>query len=563
MKAKAASIAALLAILVFATWLRGHTLGGTIRDRFGAAPYPVVARAEPLDCDEAIYAYIGKRLVAGDVMYRDLTENKPPLGYWIYAIAVTIGGANETCIRLMPLPFVLATIALAWWIAGRVAGPIAAVSSALIYAVMSTDPYVYGNGANMEHFLNLFSTSALALLLLDGNRRRAVFAAGVCVGLASLVKQVGAVPIVVIAASLPWRHPVGPGRSRAVFGDLLAMMSGFVAPWLVSTIILIAQGAGPAAFADIVRYGGALAKDTPRDPLQYSFFVRMVAGNTDPVGILPWPFGITNGRAWWAAGAWPLWGVSIPALVAALLPGARSDGRSWLVGGWLVASWVAVALPGLFWQHYYMLALPGVAILVGRALGMSVKGAFAPNAGTISRLGSLVAALIIVGAIAQTIRIQVRDYLFVTPEQITTRYKGGGQWVVLREVGRELGRRTKGWDSPHLAVWGIQSPLNFYSGLDNVTPQVFTDPLVSAFPDGSHPQVGHRLDRTIRDYRARRPELIFVGERPFPALAEFLREDYTNSRLTLRGWTLPFTPDGRGLWVRRDRARSLSDGPLD
>ena len=51
--------------------------------------------SEPLDCDEAAYAYIGHRLLKGDVMYRDLTENKPPLGYWLYALAVALGGSTS------------------------------------------------------------------------------------------------------------------------------------------------------------------------------------------------------------------------------------------------------------------------------------------------------------------------------------------------------------------------------------------------------------------------------------------------------------------------------------
>lgn len=559
MTSRIAAIAGLIAILLFAVWWRCHTISGTIRDRFGSAPYPVVAAAEPLDCDEAIYAYIGKRIVADDVMYRDLTENKPPLGYWLYAVSVAIGGANETCIRLMPLPFVLATIALVWWIGGKLGGPISAATSALVYAVMSTDPYVYGNGANMEHFLNFFATASLALMLGSG-QRRAVFASGVFVGLASLVKQVAGVPLLVFAAAIFLRTREVDSPRRRKLLDLALLGLGFVAPWLISGLILVIQGAGPSAFSDIFRYGGALAKDTPPDPLQYSFFVRMVAGNTDPAGILPWPFGVTNGRAWWAAGCWPIWGVSLFTIIAAIF--SRENKQIRLVGFWLLACWVEVALPGLFWQHYYMLPLTGVAILTGWAFARSLQAIIAAKSGPFTRVASTFAALLIAAAIGKTIHIQVRDYLYVTPEQITARYKGGGQWVVLREVGLELKKRTASWDSPHLAVWGIQSTLNFYSGLDNVTPQVFTDPLVAAFPDGSHPQVKPRLERTIRDYRARKPELIFVGERPFPALAEFLRDGYENARFTHRGWAMPFTPDGRGLWVRRDMARSFREAGI-
>ena len=76
-----------------------------------------IGASEPLDCDEAAYAYIGHRILRGDVLYRDLTENKPPLGYWLYTLAVAVGGYNELAIRVMPIPFVLATIAAVWWIA--------------------------------------------------------------------------------------------------------------------------------------------------------------------------------------------------------------------------------------------------------------------------------------------------------------------------------------------------------------------------------------------------------------------------------------------------------------
>ena len=66
----------------------------------------------------------------GDVLYRDVTENKTPLGYWLYTLAVLVGGYNELAIRIMPIPFVLATIALVWWIAGKLGGQVSACLAA-------------------------------------------------------------------------------------------------------------------------------------------------------------------------------------------------------------------------------------------------------------------------------------------------------------------------------------------------------------------------------------------------------------------------------------------------
>src|SRR5690606_31391888 len=105
------SILGLLAILVFAFWWRGHTFAPSVREALGISPWPVVAaRSEPLDCDEAAYAYMGHRMVGhGDVLYRDLSENKPPGGYWLYALAVALGGYGEWAVRLLPIPLVLGT----------------------------------------------------------------------------------------------------------------------------------------------------------------------------------------------------------------------------------------------------------------------------------------------------------------------------------------------------------------------------------------------------------------------------------------------------------------------
>ncbi len=286
-----------------------------------------------------------------------------------------------------------------------------------------------------------------------------------------------------------------------------------------------------------------MATDTPADPLQYSFFVRWIVGNTDPQGILPWPFGKTQGRAWWAAGCWPLWGVSLVATGWAV---ASRRGLIRLAGWWTIAAWIEVAMPRLFWQHYDLLPLPGVAIVVGSLFGSTISG---------RRSRDILIAIVILAATAATTVIQVRDYLYVKPNDATTRYKGGGQWVVLREVGRELNRRTRTWKSPHLTVWGIQSPVMFYSGLDGTTRQVFTDPLIAAFPNGGHPQVDPRLDRTITELRERRPDLIFLGARTFPSLAKLLSEEYVNTPLVIRGWVLPSRP----LWVRRDRVEAFSE----
>ncbi|WP_435016649.1 glycosyltransferase family 39 protein [Tundrisphaera sp. TA3] len=546
--------ASLALILIFDVWWRCHTIAPTIRDAWGVAPWPVVAgEAEPLDCDEAAYGYIGREIAEGAVMYRDLSENKPPLGYWLYALAAAVGGAEETPIRLMPIPYVLATIALVWRIGVRIGGPWAGALTAWLFAILSTDPFLYGNGANMEHFFNLFSVAALGSVVLALDRPAArwpIALAGACLGAAVLVKQVAAAqgPVYLLALLLAGPRP----GWRAKLRDAAALALGFGAVVGAAVLVVVLQGAGASAFEDIIRYGSALATLKVRDPSQPSGWVRWLTGNADPDGKLPWPWTWVNGRTdylvWWGTGSWPAWLAAAPALPWMLLGKGSTPARR-LVAAWTVAAGVETVAPGLYWQHYYLLPTPGLALIVAVAAVDAIRAAVrtGPPAGKI--MPGLVAVFLL-AAIGWTARIQVREYLMVEPEELTARDKGGRQWIALRGLGRELARRTEGWPSPTLYVWGWQSPLFLYSGLDGVTRQFFADPLLEDYARGhhrDHPAVRPRVERIMADLRKTPPSLVLVANQPFPELKAFLDDGYIRSSLGMR------TPDGRGLWVERSR----------
>ncbi|MBX6311497.1 MAG: serine hydrolase [Isosphaeraceae bacterium] len=545
---------ALVLILLFDVWYRCHTIGPTIKNRLGLTLYPtVVGEAEPLDCDEAAYAYIGRRLVRGDVLYRDLTENKPPGGYWLYALAVAIGGAEEATIRLLPIPFALATIALAWWIALRLAGPIAAILAAFVCAIMSTDPYLYGNGAQLEQFINLFSVASLALMvraLPRSEARGTIAAAGAFVGLACLVRQVSFTHLVVYAIALLVRRPSdGADRSLvARLGDLAALAGGCAAVGALAAAVLVARGAGEEAFEDIIRYGGALAIDTPPAPQAPPLWMRWVTGNVDPrSGEPPWPFGQTDWLVWWGAGSWPLW-LAAAVGVPVLLVGRSSDAARRLLAAWTLSAWVQVALPRLFWAHYYLLPVPSVAVSVAAILVDAAR-----RTREARRLGRVVGgaiALALAVAVLGTVVIQVRDYLLVPAQRLAVQYKGGGQWIAQRTLGRSIGRRAAAvWDHPRIFIWGAASPLFIYGNLDGASKHFFADPLLLAFAGRDHPLIRPRTEQILADLEARPPELIFLYDHPFPDLAQFVhRHGYRRSRLG------PLPPGGpgsdmRGLWV--------------
>ncbi|RUL88457.1 ArnT family glycosyltransferase [Tautonia sociabilis] len=546
----APALIGLLAILAVTAWWRGHTIGPTLDARLGVAPYPVVrGESEPLDCDEAAYAYMARRLIEGDRLYADLSENKPPLGYWIYEGAVALGGPDELAIRLLPIPFVLASVAIVWWLGLRLGGPGAAVLSGLLCALLSTDPYLYGNGAQLEQAINCFSVAALAATVAaaGSSRRRGAWlvSAGVALGLAILVKQVAAlhVPVFVVAVlALPRQGEPGEAGVRSLLRSLGAFFLGLVAPILVAGAVLAAQGVTAEAFDDIVRHGRALAADVSPEPNAPSPAIRWLTGNADPSGNLPPPFGTSDYLVWWGLGSWPIWLAGLPSLIW-LAIGRGGFGRR-AAAAWTASAVLQVLAPGLYWAHYYLLPVPGLALSVA----VAVSDAFAarPRRWWSTAIGlGLLSAILAFGA------IQIRDYLLVPAEELTIRYKGGRQWVELRKLGRLLGEQTAGWDDPRLHIWGWQSPLLFYSGLDAASRHFFTNNLMRDYADRPHPVVSPRIDELMADLRDTRPELVFVAYPPFPALREFLSSGYLPSSL------VPVSPDGRGLWIREDRWADL------
>lgn len=545
---------ALLATLVFAVWWRGHTFGPSVREATGLTLWPVVrGSTEPLDCDEAAYAYMGRRMVDGAALYRDLAENKPPGGYWIYAIAVAIGGATEWTVRILPIPIVLATMFVVWRFAFELAGPNAATTATLIYVLLSTDPYLYGNGAQLELPLNLFSLLSLWALVRSSMsiKRGWLLAAGVCLALATLIRQTAAVNLVlyvgwiILAPASTLSGAASRGRQIAL------LLIGFALVLSAAAAVLISRGAWPAFIEMVVQGGYALVADTPSPPGAPPLWIRWFTGNADPNGVLPAPFGSTNYLVWWGSGSWPIWIAGLPAL-AWMLRGPSLARR--LTALWTLSAWVQVALPRQFWAHYYLLPTPGLALCVAVAFADSGRGIIdgVKSRRIPSVCWGFVSATVLLGSIVATAYKQVNDYLLVRPEMLTVRYKGGQQWVRLRLIGQELRERAASWPDAKLFVWGWQSPLYFYSGLDCPTRHFFVNDLMKSFADSNHSLVSKWVDEIVTDLRAEPPLVIFTGYPPFNRLVRILSQDYARSNLVPE---LPVTWVIRGDRVQFDTGR--------
>ena len=248
--------------------------------------------------------------------------------------------------------------------------------------------------------------------------------------------------------------------------------------------------------------------------------IRWVTGNADPLGRLPWPFGTTDYLVWWATASWPLWLASVPSLAFLLLgrgrrpraglpragrsrPGRRSRCPASTGSTTIFCRSRAPRSP---WRCApWMRRFRGKDFPAARTEGVPEGPRPGPAAVGGKLFVASVSALVLLTAIGATAVLEVRCYLLVAPEDLTARYKGGRQWVALRQIGRELDRRARIWKDPHLYIWGWQSPLYFYGRMDSPTRHFFVDNLLRDQADRNHRLIGPRTEEILAALKAARP----------------------------------------------------------
>ncbi len=261
----------------------------------------------PIGRDEATYAVIGQGLLRGQLLYRDLWDNKPPGIFYIYAVIVKIFGPVMWSIGVVDILWVIAISLCIFFFAKRYLGaPAAAVS--VVFNVVWHSSWGYIHAAQPDDFLTLFVFLAYFILMSEKARTWTVnFAAGLVCGAAFWVKYNGA-PFFPVLTFLPYldfsRFDELPRRVRLTipwplwFKRTLAVVAGFVLVLLAVIVYFWAVGALPALmevqFEVLPRYGSIFLEHMPR---YYYFAIALTR-----LHLGAWTeaaFGATLLVAWW------------------------------------------------------------------------------------------------------------------------------------------------------------------------------------------------------------------------------------------------------------------------
>jgi 4-amino-4-deoxy-L-arabinose transferase-like glycosyltransferase len=278
-----------------------------------------------VDNDETDFLLIGRLMSVGGLPYVDAFDHKPPLLYLLFVPSAWVSW-QVWPMQLVAIGFLTATClvlerAATRWTGMRAAGIAAALGCALASACNVVS-------VNAELLLNLPASIALWCFIVADNRPRYVFACGVAIGVASLIKHQAGIMLVALALAEVRR---APGRV-----PLLAL--GFIGPWLLAMVPWAAHGQLSAFYDWNVMRNAGYSAHSVGSPLARGFVGAL--GYAFGAAPLAWIFACRRSRRPWRAGRIRL------GLVATF---------------WL--TWIPVSLGGRFYNHYFLQFVPPLCLL--------------------------------------------------------------------------------------------------------------------------------------------------------------------------------------------------------
>jgi hypothetical protein len=170
--------------------------------------------------DDATYVPVAQKLNTGRLLYRDAVDNKPPLIYATFALALRLFGTTSVvAVKVLTIAVNLGCAGLIFLIGRNLFGRRVGAWAALFFSCAAVTGIAEDFAApNTEIYANLFVLGSLAVLTRDLDRpsRRALVACGFLGGVAMLYRLQGGVALLGTIAFLARRHRVRLPLLRAL-----------------------------------------------------------------------------------------------------------------------------------------------------------------------------------------------------------------------------------------------------------------------------------------------------------------------------------------------------------
>jgi 4-amino-4-deoxy-L-arabinose transferase-like glycosyltransferase len=522
------------------------------------------AVVQPMGADQGLYAYVGERILAGDLPYRDAWDQKPPAIHFTYALMRSVGHADAT----VGWADFLAAAAVAWLLyrLGRAIGPSGTgPASALLFLLLSNPSFTRLAGIRLrsqcETFIAVAVTAAMLLLARrrEDGRPWTVAGAGALFGVAFLFKyNAGIYAAAGVAALWLWR--------RLGWRELLALSGGFAVPVLAVLTVFAAGGALRDFYDATITYNVRYSGETYSGPASVAAY------------ILTFPVERARVDALWTVG-----GAGCLVLFAAMLrdgvlkrghPGralvdAASPAGATVTAGslfallWIAAACVSITVNGSRGlPQYFVQANPALALAAGWAMpeAWRMLRALTGRKALLAAWGA--GALVTVGVwrvnqfpkLLEQTRFDARFALGAMPRtEYLARYADDRKYSALAadQLATTLRRATS--PSDRVFVFGFSCAS--YVGADRASASRFfwSRPVIVGFKEGDR---GYGVNGLLGDLERGRPAAVALQRKDWaPDVAD--SADFFLSTPALAGWLRSHyvpagdAPEGFDLWIRK------------
>jgi 4-amino-4-deoxy-L-arabinose transferase-like glycosyltransferase len=207
----------------------------------GALLLRTVSIAEPLGIDQSLWASAVKGMSRGQLLYRDVWEQRPPGIYFIYLIGFQALGWIPATVAWLDILASTATTLLLWALGRKLSGRTAGALAAALYAVLTMPAWLYGHGGFLERSVcETFIVVCVclgALCAAQFRERRSLALAlgvGLCAGAAIVLKPNAGLylPALLLWMAIYAPHSPPAGGPSIILAAAVAALGAVVLPAL-------------------------------------------------------------------------------------------------------------------------------------------------------------------------------------------------------------------------------------------------------------------------------------------------------------------------------------------
>ena len=405
----------------------------------------------PLERDEGEYAYFGHLILNGVTPYTEAYNMKLPGIYYMYAFIMAIFGESYKGIHIGFTLMNAGTMILLYAALKRFFTPLTGILTAGFYGLMGMSMHVLGFAAHATHFAVFFVALSLFFFSKYDQKKSFLFAmlTGVMLGMAFLMKQQAVYFILfggIVFLVFEFLEKPISFVSIAVRTALFSV--GVFIPYILVLLVMLATGTFDKFWFWTVQYASKYVSGVP-----WSQGKELLSMTFTPL---------------WNEFQW-IWLLGVAGAVIVVLTKFTVKQKVFALSFALFA--FLATTPGFFFrQHYFVVFLPGAALMA--AIALDYAGQFLNKHIKINVIGLALPLLIFFFLFSSTISKGKFYYSTENPVGLCKAVYGTNPFVESVEIAKYI--KANSTEQDKIAVLGSEPQIPFYADRRSATGHIYT-----------------------------------------------------------------------------------------